>query len=298
MRRKETFKNDKKTNIEGKKHNKVLKILMKMFMITFGAVLASIGLEIFLIPNNIIDGGVVGISIMASYVTGIPISAFLFLLNLPFLYWGYRQIGKTFALFTLYGVVCLSIGVSILHPIPGVTDDYILAALFGGVILGAGVGLIIRNGGSLDGTEIIAIIFDRQTAFTVGEIVMFFNLFILTSAGIVFGWDNAMYSLIAYFVAYKTIDITIDGLNQTKGVLIFSERYIDISDAIRDRLGREYTIFYSNDDKNHNYTIFVVVTRLEIAKLKLIVSGFDRNAMIVITSIEIEGKRFRKKAIH
>ncbi|HVI39132.1 MAG TPA: YitT family protein [Anaerovoracaceae bacterium] len=283
-----------------KNHRKenILNILYKMLAITFGAALASVGLEIFLIPNNIIDGGIVGISIMASYLSGVPIAAFLISLNLPFLYWGYRQIGKTFALSTLYGVFCLSVGVSILHPVPGVTDDYILAALFGGVILGAGVGLIIRSGGSLDGTEIIAIIFDRRTSFTIGEIVMFFNLFILSSAGIVFGWDNAMYSLLAYFVAYKTIDVTIDGLNETKSALILSECCKDISEAIRDRLGRECTIFENRDGINQTYAIFVIVTRLEIAKLKLIVSGFDRNALIAITSVEIEGKRFRKKAIH
>lgn len=281
-----------------KKTSIVLRVLYKMVAIAFGAALASIGLETFLIPNNIIDGGIVGISIMASYLSGLPMAVFLAALNLPFLYWGYRQIGKTFALSTLFGVFCLSIGVSVLHPVPGVTDDYILAALFGGVILGAGVGIIIRSGGSLDGTEIIAIIFDRRTSFTVGEIVMFFNLFILSSAGIIFGWDYAMYSLIAYFVAFKTIDVTIDGLNETKSVLILSDYYEDISEAIRDRLGREYTIFESIDDGNRTFAVFAVVTRLEVAKLKEIVVGFDRNALITISSVEIDGKRFRKKPIH
>lgn len=281
-----------------KSHSKKIRILYRVLTITFGAALASVGLEIFLIPNNIIDGGIVGISIMASYLSGIPIAAFLISLNLPFLYWGYRQIGKTFALSTLYGVFCLSVGVTVLSPLRCVTDDYILAALFGGVILGAGVGLIIRSGGSLDGTEIIAIILDRRTSFTVGEIVMFFNLFILSSAGMIYGWDYAMYSLLTYFVAYKTIDITIDGLNATKCVLILSDYYEDISEAIRDRLGRESTIFESIDDKNRNFMIFAVLTRLEIAKMKEIVHGFDRNALIVISSAEIEGKRFRKKAIH
>ena len=296
------MKNSSKNKHHSKKQKilerKIVKIGKKILAITLGAALASIGLEIFLIPNNIIDGGIVGISIMASYLSGIPLAAFLIALNLPFLYWGYRQIGKTFAFSTLYGVLCLSVGVTVLHPIHEVTDDYILAALFGGVILGTGVGLIIRNGGSLDGTEIIAIIFDHRTSFTVGEIVMFFNLFILSSAGVIFGWDNAMYSLLAYFIAYRMIDVTIDGLNETKGVLIVSERYIDISDAIKARLGRDYTIMKSNDDKVYTYTIFVVVTRLEIAKLKLIVNGFDKNAMVIITSIEIDGRRFRKKAIH
>ncbi|MDF3001511.1 MAG: hypothetical protein K0Q48_1630 [Bacillota bacterium] len=285
-----------------KKHKRLdrnlFKICRKLSSITVGAALASIGLEIFLIPNNIIDGGVVGISIMASYLSGLPVGLFLLVLNLPFLFLGYRQIGKTFALFTLYAVICLSVGVSLLHAFHGMTDDDVLAALFGGVILGMGVGLIIRNGGSLDGTEIVAIIFDRRTSFSIGEIVMFFNLFILSSAGVVFGWENAMYSLLAYYVAFKTIDVTIEGLNSTKGVFIVSEHYIAISDAIRARLGREYSIIKSNDDKNYTYTIFVMVTRLEIAKLKLIVSSFDKDAMIAISSVEIEGKRFQKKAIH
>ena len=290
----------KKINHKDIEKNKVTRTLLKILLITFGAALASIGLEIFLIPNNIIDGGVVGISIMASYVSGVPIAAFLIILNLPFLYLGYRHIGKTFALSTLYAVLCLSIGVSILHPIPGLTHDFILAALFGGVILGAGVGMIIRNGGSLDGTEIIAIILDRRTSFSVGEIIMFFNLFILSSAGIVFGWDNAMYSLLAYFVAYKTIDVTIDGLNETKGVFIISDCHQDISDAINDRLGRELTIFEGKNpgDAKKNYIIYVVITRLEVAKLKSIVNGFDDNALITIIDVEVEGRRFRKKAIH
>ena len=278
----------------------VIRVLWKMLMLTVGATLAAVGLEIFLIPNNLIDGGVVGISIMASYISGVPLSLFLLVVNLPFLFFGYRQIGKTFALSTMYSVICLSIGVSVLHPISGLTKDLILAALFGGIIIGAGVGIIIRNGGSLDGTEIVAIIFDRRSTFSVGEIIMFFNLFILSSAGFIFGWDKAMYSLLAYFVAYKTIDVTIEGLNETKGVFIISDQHKDISEAIMDRLGRGFTIFESKNESSHKntYTIYVVVTRLEIAKLKSIVTGFDDNALMTISSVEVEGKRFRKRAIH
>lgn len=281
-----------------KKRNPALKIIYKVLEISVGAAIASFGLSFFFIPNNIIDGGITGISIMASYLSGIPVSVFLIILNLPFLYWGYRQIGKTFALTTLFGVCGLSAGTAVLSPLFCATDDYILAALFGGVFLGVGVGLIIRSGGSLDGTEIIAIIFDRKTSFSIGEIVMFFNLFILGGSGIIFGWENAMYSLLAIFVEYKTVDITIDGLNRTKCVLIVSDFYEDISEAIRDRLGRESTIFESIDDKNRTFVILTVVTRLEITKLKGIVSGFDRNALMVISSVEIDGKRFQKKAIH
>ncbi len=281
-----------------KKRNTKVKILYKVLEIAFGSAIASFGLTFFLIPNNIIDGGITGISIMASYLSGLPVSVFLITLNLPFLYWGYRQIGKTFALSTLFGVCGLSTGAAVLNQVTCATDDYMLAALFGGVILGVGVGLIIRSGGSLDGTEIIAIIFDRRTSFSVGEMVMFFNLFILGGSGIIFGWENAMYSLLTIFVEYKTVDITIDGLNRTKCILIVSDYYEDISEAIRDRLGRESTIFESIDDKNRTFVILTVVTRLEITKLKGIVNGFDRNALMVISSVEIEGKRFRKKAIH
>lgn len=269
-------------------------------MITIGALLAAVGLEIFLIPNNIIDGGIVGISIMASYLSGVPLAVFLVLLNMPFLFLGYRLIGKTFALSTMYAVICLAIGVTFLYPIHELTDDYLLASLFGGVILGAGVGLIIRHGGSLDGTEIMAIILDRRMSFSVGEIIMFFNLFILSSAGLLYGWDYAMYSLLTYFIAFKTIDVVVEGINETKGVFIISDKYVDISDAIHDRLGRELMIFESKigDSIRQNPTIYVVVTRLEIAKLKLIVNGFDENALMTMHSVEVEGKRFRKRAIH
>nr|WP_315066496.1 YitT family protein [uncultured Clostridium sp.] len=265
-----------------------------------GSILVSIGLETFLIPNNIIDGGMTGISIMANHLTNIPLGVFIFIFNLPFVIIGYRQIGKTFALSTVFSVICLSIGVSLFTPVPGVTQDILLATIFGGIILGVGVGLIIRNGGSLDGTEIIAIILDKRSAFSIGEIVMFFNLFILGSSGLIFGWDRAMYSLIAYFIAFKTIDITVEGLDESKAVIIVSEKNKDISDAIIARLGRGVTFLegkgaYSGNEIN---VIYVVLSRLEIAKLKSIVNGFDEDALITISSVDGAGKKYKKKAIH
>jgi len=166
--------------------------------------------------------------------------------------------------------------------------------------MGIGVGLIIRNGGSLDGTEIIAIILDKRSAFSIGEIVMFFNFFILGSSGFLFGWDRAMYSLIAYFIAFKTIDITVEGLDESKAVMIVSEKNKDISEAIMDRLGRGITLLDGKGAYSGNKTnvIYVVLSRLEIAKLKNIVNGFDEEALITITSVEGTGKRYKKKAIH
>lgn len=277
------------------------KVFQRILLITLGASLMAVGLEIFLVPNNVIDGGITGISIMLSYVTGMKLGIFLFILNIPFFFIGYKQIGKTFALSTLYGIIVLSIVTTLLHPVQPFTQDILLATVFGGIILGIGVGIVIRYGGSLDGTEILAILFNNKLPFSVGEIIMFFNLFILGSAGFVFTWDRAMYSLIAYFVAYKTIDITITGLDESKSIWIISDNAKQIGDTILNRLGRGVTYIngegaYSGDDKK---VIFCVINRLEEAKLKEIVSENDDSAFLAVADIaEVRGGRFKKKDIH
>lgn len=270
-------------------------------MITLGAIIMAVGLEVFLVPNQVIDGGIVGISIMLSHLSGVSLGLFLFILNLPFIYIGYKQIGKTFAFSTLYGIVILSISTSLLHPVPAFTDDILLATLFGGVVLGIGVGMVIRFGGSLDGTEILAILASKKLPFSVGEIIMFANLFILGSAGFVFSFDRAMYSLLAYYVAYKMIDITIKGLDESKSVWIISDNHKQLGDAILSRLGRGVTYLhgegaFSGDDKK---VIFCVITRLEEAKLKDIVADHDDSAFLAMADIaEVRGGRFKKKDIH
>ncbi|MBR0358712.1 MAG: YitT family protein, partial [Selenomonadaceae bacterium] len=206
-----------------RKRKKAKDWIKKYFLLLLGSLIYTTGLEIFLVPNNIIDGGVVGISIMASHLTRAPFGVFMILLNLPFLYMGYKQIGKSFAISTVVSIVAISVLSVYFEPIPSITGDYFLAAIFGGIITGAGVGLIIRHGGSLDGTEIVAIIIDKKTTFSVGEVVMFFNLFILGAAGFVFGWDKAMYSLVAYFVISKMIDVVIKGLDESYAVMIVSD---------------------------------------------------------------------------
>lgn len=282
------------------KADKKFTVIRRILLIMVGATLSSVGLEIFLVPNNIIDGGVVGISMMSSYLTHIPLGIFTLLLNIPFFIIGYRQIGKSFVLSTAFAVVCLSIGVSVLHPVQGLTQDVFLAAIFGGMINGAGVGLIIRAGGSLDGTEIVAIILDKKTSFSIGEIVMFFNVFILCGAGFVYGWDRAMYSLVTYYIAFKVIDIVVEGLDESKAVMIVSDKNQDIKEAVIARLGRGVTILNGEGgfSKVPTNVIYVVVSRLELAKLKAIVLGFDENALITIGSVEVAGKKYKKKAIH
>lgn len=286
-----------------KTHKKLpLKEKLKRFiLITIGAILMAIALELFLVPNKLLDGGIVGISIISSHFLKLPIGLFIFILNIPFFYLGYKQIGKTFAISTLYAIAVLSVGTVLLHPVPPFSDEKFLVTIFGGVILGLGVGLVIRYGGSLDGTEILAILINNKTPFSVGEVVMVINFFIYTVAGFVFTWESAMYSVIAYFIAFKTIDIVQQGLDESKSVWIISDQHEEIGSAINDRLGRGVTYLkgegaYTGDDKK---VIFCIITRLEELKLKDIVNHYDENAFVAIGNVsEVKGGRFKKRDIH
>lgn len=276
-------------------------VLVRLLMIAIGAILMAIGLELFLVPNQILDGGVVGVSIIISHLTGVRLGVYIFILNIPFFFLGYKQIGKTFALSTLFGITILSICTSYLHNIDAITPDLLLATVFGGIVLGTGVGIVIRYGGSLDGSEILAILFNKATPFSVGEIIMLINLLIFAVAGFVFTWEQAMYSFLAYFIAFKTIDIVIQGLDESKSVYIISDGIEDIGDAIMDRLGRGVTYLhgegaYTGDNKK---VIFTVITRLEEAKLKSIVEEIDAHAFLAVGNIaEVRGGRFKKRDIH
>jgi uncharacterized membrane-anchored protein YitT (DUF2179 family) len=283
------------------KKQPVRKVLQRLCFMFVGAVLVAIGLETFLVPNQIIDGGITGISIILAHLTGLPLGGFLFFLNLPFLLIGYQQIGKTFALSTLFTIAVLSVTSTLLIPVPGVTDDPLLAAVFGGIIVGVGVGLVVRNGGSSDGTEVVAVLINKKSPWSIGEVIMFLNIFILGSAGFVFGWNYAMYSLIAYFIAFKAIDVTVDGLEETKSVWIISDKYREIGDAMLSRLGRGVTYLqgegaYTGDEKK---VVFSVISRLEEAKLRSIVEEIDPDAFLAIGTIaEVRGGRFKKRSIH
>jgi uncharacterized membrane-anchored protein YitT (DUF2179 family) len=278
-----------------------LKVAGRIVMITLGAMLMAVGLEIFLVKNKVVDGGITGVSIMLSHLVGWKLGFFLFLLNLPFVYLGYKQIGKTFALSTIYGISALSLFAIMLHPIPVFTDDVLLASVFGGMLIGLGVGTVIRSGGALDGTEILAILINKKMPVSVGNVIMFFNLFILTAAGFVFSWERAMYSLLAYYIASKAIDAVVEGFEQSKSVWIISEFSQEIADSINARLGRGVTFFngegaFSGDEKK---VIFCVINRIEESKLKRIVQYWDPNAFLAISDIaEVRGGKFKKKDIH
>ncbi|THE15447.1 YitT family protein [Bacillus timonensis] len=288
-------------NREHKKES-VSHIIFRVIMIIVGAAFAAAAIELFLIPNKIIDGGIIGISLIVDYLTPTYISfGFLVVVfNLPFMYSGYSQIGKTFMWSSILGIVVLAIIETLLHYVQPFDIEPILAAVFGGLLLGTGVGIVIRNGGSMDGTEILSIILTKKLPFSVGEFVMFINIFIFALAGFVFGLESAMYSVLAYYIAFKTIDAVVEGLDETKAAIIISEQFNEVSDAILHRLGRGTTKLkgrggYTDEEKE---VIYVVVTRLEVTKLKTIIQEIDPTAFITIMDThEVRGGRF-KSAVH
>ncbi|MED4312921.1 YitT family protein [Heyndrickxia coagulans] len=283
------------------KKNKWVILGQRFIFVSLGAMIMGVALQLFLVPNQILDGGITGISIILSHLAGWKLGPIIFILNLPFFYIGYKQIGKTFALTTLYGISVMSVTTVLLTPVKVFTDDLLLCTVFGGIILGIGVGLVIRWGGCLDGTEALAILLNKKLPFSVGEIILGLNLFIFTCAGFVFSWKYAMYSVITYFIATKVIDVVVQGLDESKSVWIISDQMYDIGEAIMARLGRGVTYLngegaYTGDNKK---VIFCVITRLEEAKLKSIVEEFDESAFIAVGNIsEVRGGRFKKKDIH
>lgn len=287
----------------GKVHKKLSypEIAKRVFFITIGSILMGVALEKFLVPFNIIDGGIAGISIMLSALTPLPLSLYLFIVNVPFLIWGYKQLGKTFAVSALYGIIVMSLTTAQLHHSGAFPDDKLLGVLFGGMILGAGVGLVIRFGGALDGIEIVSIMIAKKLRMAVGQIIMIFNVIIFIIAGFVFEWSSAMYSMLTYYIAIKVIDIVVEGLDESKSVTIISKEYTEISQSIMDRLGRSTTLLqaqggYSGEDTK---VIYCVVSRLELAKLKAIVQEIDEKAFIAIEHVsDVLGGNFSKGSIH
>ncbi|WP_042146859.1 YitT family protein [Paucisalibacillus sp. EB02] len=287
----------------GKQHKKesIGSIITRYIMMLIGATLAAVALELFLIPNTIIDGGIIGVSLLTNNLTGLNFGILIFIFNIPFLIAGYKFIGKSFVLASLFSIVALALIEPTLHTILPATDEPLLATVFGGLILGIGVGIVIRNGGALDGTEILGILLSRKLPFSVGEFVMFINIFIFAWAGFVLGWEQAMLSIITYFIASKAIDFVGQGLTgDTKAALIVTDEYDEVGEAIQHRLGRMITNLYGKGgyEEKDKEVIFVVLTRLEIAKLKSIVHETDPKAFITIVDAqEAHGGKF-KKAIH
>lgn len=268
---------------------------------SLGSALAAFALEEFLVPNSILDGGVAGIAIIISKLSPFKLGLLTFLINIPFLYVGYKNLGKSFLIKALYSVTLFSILLEVFQEAPPVTDDILLAMVYGGVVLGIGVGLIIKCGGCVDGTESVAIVISKNTSFSVGQVVLIFNLLIFAVAGFVFGIDRALYSLLTYFITYNLIDLVNDGLEKVKSVMIISENGSSIASKIYKRLGRTCTSLEGSGLITGTKSIlYVVVTRLEVAEIKRIVDEEDQSAFVTISDVsEIVGNHIKStKAMH
>ncbi|MFZ1250754.1 MAG: YitT family protein [Candidatus Microsaccharimonas sp.] len=249
-----------------------------------GSSLAAIGLQFFLLPNHLLDGGVTGVAILGAYLSGIPFGVLLLILNIPFVYLGYKKFGKDFAVYSTIGIVTLA-ALTFVHVPHGFTDIPILAAVFGGIFVGIGAGLVIRYGGVIDGADTIAVLIDKVTVFSIGEAIMVINGVIITAAGFVFGWENALYSLIAYFVAHKAIDVTVEGLNESRSVWIVSMHVREIGKAINEVVDEPVTYIKEANPKDAepHGVLLAVITRFEEHKIKAAIHAVDERAFVVIS---------------
>ncbi len=255
-----------------------------------GILSAGFGLEGFLIPNGLIDGGVTGISLLTNRETGISLSILIVAINIPFLLLGWKQIGRAFSIRSIICIAILAV-VIVVVPYPVITNDKVLIAVFGGFFLGAGIGLTIRGSSVIDGTEILAIFLSRKRSISVGDFIMLFNIVIFSVAAYLYSVEMALYSILTYMAAAKTIDFILEGIEEFTGVTIISPHTKRIADFIKDEMGRGLTIYtgqkgYGKRGETQNTEIiFTVVTRLEISRLKQEVERIDPNAFIVMQSV-------------
>lgn len=293
------FNKKKKLKIKTKSvKEKVLSYFIKILFWILGAFIVAVALEMFLLPNKIIDGGVIGISMMVSYITKWNLGLLIFCINIPFMLIALKALGKKFIINTFIATVLLSLATNLtinLHP---ATNDLILATVFGGILLGLGVGLILRNNASLDGTEMLSIVLSKKLkVVSVGELLMGMNLFIYTVAGFLLGWDRAFYSIMTYYIASKVIDSVLEGLDKSKSVRVVSDYWEEIGSSIMKELDVSVTYIkskggYSRQDKTITYC---VVNKFDIPKLKELIHDLDPKAFIVTEDVhEVEGVRFKK----
>ena len=275
-----------------------------MLHLVLGTALAVFAMKGFMIPNRFMDGGVTGISILLHEIFHINISFLVIVLNLVFIYLGYQRIGKTFAVQTTIAVIFLSLGLLFIEINP-ITSDKLLIAIFGGVLMGTGVGLVIRGGGVIDGAEVIAVFTKRRTGFSNSEIAMLFNTIIFSVAALQFGIETAMYSIITYFAATRATDYVVDGIEEFTALNIITGQQDEVKNYLVNELGKGITVFKgergylpdSFDIKSDCEIIFTIVTRLEIKQIEDAVAAIDPKAFLYVQSIkEATGGILKTKA--
>ena len=284
---------------------KLIRYIKDFILIVSGIISAGLGLKGFLLPNNFIDGGVTGISLLTAFLTELPVPLLIIIINIPFIIMGYFQVSKIFAFKTMLAIGGLALCL-IFIPYPVVTTDKLLIAIFGGFFLGTGIGLAIRGGSVIDGTEILALYVSKKTTLTVGDVILFINIIIFSAAAILLGIEKAFYSVLIYLAASKAVDFIIEGIDEYTGVTIISDKSDEIRKAIIEKTGRGVTIFSGKKgfgkrgEVDHEIDIvYTVITRLEISKLKSDIDNIDENAFVVFQSInDTKGGMVKKRPLH
>lgn len=274
--------------------------LFPVLMLIIGAACAAFSIECFLIPNTILDGGVTGISMMINYTSGIALSILIVVINIPFFIIGFKALGKHFLFRGVFSTVAFALFLEVFKGVDTVTNSELLAVVFGGVLLGVGVGLVLRYGGCLDGTEIAAMLLSRKVGVSTGGIIFMINIFIYLTAGLLFGWDRALLSLLTYFITFKIIDLVEEGMNQARAAMIITEHAEELADAIYAKLGRTCTFInavglVSGSGKT---VLYCVITRVEVNELKRIIKDSDVSAFVTISEVsEILGNHIKRNHI-
>lgn len=268
--------------IKSKKYQNIVTFIM----LTIGTVIAAYALETILIPNTILDGGVTGISIIISKLTKIPLSFLIILLNIPFVYVGYKNMGRGFLIRAVYSMSVFAFFLYYFSYFDNLTDSILLATIYGGALLGFGVGLIIHVGGCVDGTESVALVISKKASLSVGQVVLCFNIIIYFIAGFIFGLDRALYSLLTYFITFKVIDLVSEGMEQAKAALIITEKGTDMAAEIYKRLGRTVTKIRGKGlISGEKEVLYCVLTRIEVYELKRICNEMDQSSFVTILEV-------------
>ena len=282
----------------------VERIIKDALFILVGIFAAGFGLRGFLLPNDFIDGGAMGISLMVYELTKIPLPFLIVLVNLPFIILGIKVVNKTFAFKTILAILGLAIVVAIV-PYPQITSDKLLISIFGGFFLGTGIGLAIRGGSVIDGTEVLAIFVSRQRGSSIGDIIMIINIIIFTFAAYLLSVETAMYAMLTYLSASKTVDFIVEGFEEYMGITIISDYSDDIRIMLRDELKRGYTVYKQKKGSGkkgekiqESEIIYTVITRLEIGKLYSEIEKIDSDAFIITQSVKnIKGGLVKKRPL-
>lgn len=281
---------------------RVRRLLIDIFLLAMGVLSAGFGLRGFLLPNNFIDGGAVGISLLIAEISGFSLSILLIIINFPFVIIGYYTINKEFGIKAAIAIMTLAIAVGFL-PYPQITQDKLLVAVFGGFFLGTGIGLAVRGGGVIDGTEVLAINLSKRLGLTIGDIILIINIIIFSFAAYLLSVETALYSILTYLAASKTVDFIIEGIEEYTGVTIISIKSEEIRTMITEQMGRGLTIYkgekgFGKTGHNNNdiQIIYTVITRLEVNRLKTEIEKIDPDAFVIMNSIkDTKGGMIKKR---